>query len=414
MPNPIDYGQSVFSTNYTKPGSGLPGSGRSVDETNAGDMSLGEHVGGANQIAGQYANNAAAAQNTYAQGVTNQYVNADLAQTNAGLDQQQGNLQSLYQQANGLGGPSAAQQSVIQGGQRAAQNQYALANGLSGSAGALARRNAAMQGSAIGINANNTSNLIGAQERANALQQYTNALGAYRNQGQGAQAGAQQLAEAQGALNTNQYNINDQNTLGWQQLAQSAEQAQLQADSSIHNAQLGSTNAWEQTNNAARAANARATVSAGAGLMGGFLMSDARIKEGIRDESPVHPSEGTKSRLSADGIRGYLSDERVKTGMQPGHDSEADRFLDTMSPFSYRYKRVEDEPNSDAHGGRYLGVMAQKLEQGPTGDTLVRDTPSGKMLEGGALMSAMAAGEGRLHERLRHVESQLASMKRKR
>jgi hypothetical protein len=374
---------------------------------------------------------AAAAQNQTGPNVTNQYTTQDLANTNADLDRQQSSLQDSYRRANGLAGPSVAQQQVAQNGQRAASTQYALANGLGGSAGALAHRNAVNQANTIGINTSNTSNMIGAQERAAAQQQYTNALAGYRQQGQGAQAGAQQLDEAQGQINTQQNNINDQSTLGWQQLAQSAEQAQLQGDSSVHNANVSAATARALANQQAQA-NMTHNIISGAGgvvtgLVGVGIASDERLKSGLSlagfgtmgrkgGEARHNTSEGTKSgqrTLTASDIGSYMSDERAKV-VRPGGETEADRFLSTMQPYSYSYKDPANEPTDSPNGGRYLGVMAQNLERGPTGDTIVKDTPRGKMLEGPALMSAMAAGEGRLNERLSSLEAQLSGMKGKR
>lgn len=104
--------------------------------------------------------------------------------------------------------------------------------------------------------------------------------------------------------------------------------------------------------------------------------------------SRVHPSEGTKS------------------GQRSGGDmTEADHFLAHLTPYTYKYKDPSNEPTSEPNGGRYLGVMAQNVEQAPEiGRQIVKDTPRGKVLEGGALMSAMAGGLGRLHERVSQLE----------
>jgi len=99
-----------------------------------------------------------------------------------------------------------------------------------------------------------------------------------------------------------------------------------------------------------------------------------------------------------------LSDVNAKSDVR--RESAADGFLASLTPHSYRYTDPSDEPTSEPSGGRYLGILAQNVERSPTGDTIVKDTPRGKMLEGHALMSALAAGEGRLHERLKALETQ--------
>jgi len=94
------------------------------------------------------------------------------------------------------------------------------------------------------------------------------------------------------------------------------------------------------------------------------------------------------------------SDENAKTGKAPVADAFLDALADSAS--TYRYKDPRHEPTSAPTGGRYLGVMAQRLEQVPdVGKQIVKDTPDGKKLEGGALMSALAAGLGRLQQKSR-------------
>jgi hypothetical protein len=101
---------------------------------------------------------------------------------------------------------------------------------------------------------------------------------------------------------------------------------------------------------------------------------------------------------------GLLSDERTKDHDGGSFGNEADHFLAALHPYTYKYKHPSYEPTSSPTGGQYLGVMAQDVERTPVGPQIVKDTPRGKMLEGGALMSALAAGVGRLHERLSALE----------
>ena len=111
---------------------------------------------------------------------------------------------------------------------------------------------------------------------------------------------------------------------------------------------------------------------------------------------------GEDAGMAAD----VMSDEHNKDGIGAGDMTEADHFLATLKPYSYKYKDPQNEPRSEPTGGRYLGVMAQNVEQAPdVGRQIVKDTPRGKVLEGGAMMSAMAAGMGRLHERVAQLES---------
>ena len=118
----------------------------------------------------------------------------------------------------------------------------------------------------------------------------------------------------------------------------------------------------------------------------GRITSDERTK-GISSSSSV--SEGTKGNPN----RGS------------GFGSEADHFLEHLKPYTYKYKDPANEPSSEPTGGHYLGVMAQDVERVPgLGPQIVKDTPRGKQLEGGALLSAVTAGLGRLHERVGQLE----------
>jgi hypothetical protein len=123
------------------------------------------------------------------------------------------------------------------------------------------------------------------------------------------------------------------------------------------------------------------------------------------------PTWSDRARSFASGLAhgataGIISDEDMK---EPhghlGTKNTADALLEQLKPYSYRYKRPADEPSSAPTGGRYLGVMAQDIEKVPEiGRQIVKDTPRGKVLEGGALSSALAGGLGRLHQRVRKLE----------
>jgi hypothetical protein len=108
----------------------------------------------------------------------------------------------------------------------------------------------------------------------------------------------------------------------------------------------------------------------------------------------------------------FLSDARAKKMIRPGAGkSITDLLLNTFanSEASYRYKDPRQEPTNRPTGGKYLGVMAQAVEQVPEiGKQLVKDGPRGKTLEGQALLSALAAGEGRLNERLTALEESVS------
>jgi hypothetical protein len=99
------------------------------------------------------------------------------------------------------------------------------------------------------------------------------------------------------------------------------------------------------------------------------------------------------------------SDERAKK-VDGDHRTLADAFLDYLHPASYTYKDPQDEPRqAGPNGGKYLGVMAQDVERAPSiGSQMVSDTPRGKVIEPKVALSAVMAGLGRLHERVKELE----------
>jgi hypothetical protein len=127
-----------------------------------------------------------------------------------------------------------------------------------------------------------------------------------------------------------------------------------------------------------------------------------RVIQGpIPQAAPMPPPPGA-ALASAGRIP---SDERIKE-----HDP-ADAFLEHLVPHTYRYKDPRMEPAAEPTGGHYLGVMAQDVERSPTvGPQLVKDTPRGKVIEGPAMLSALAAGSGRLYQHSRELEERLRSL----
>jgi hypothetical protein len=114
------------------------------------------------------------------------------------------------------------------------------------------------------------------------------------------------------------------------------------------------------------------------------------------------PTVGEQNRaMLATGISqvgSILSDRRAKADVKDA-DDDADEFMDSMAPKSYRYS---DEKANGA--GRHMGVMAQDMERSRMGRAVVRDTPRGKVLDSGRLVSGLAASVVRLNDRLRKLE----------
>lgn len=333
------------------------------------------------------------------------------------MDAARGDLGAAYQYArdvyNGTG-PSTAYSQFQSMNDAAIRNQMAMANSAHGStAQAGAMREAQLQGGQLGAQAAATGAGIRASEQLGALAQMNNVA---NNEGQlslGQYQVEQQPALEQARLNQQQQGLNDAYSQYLYGLSEQEQRDQLAAMQGYDKSSLG---AQELQHNANKDAN-----SGGMGLLGGIasglgglLMSDETAKEdfsyaGLNDGRQMAGlSEYANSDTRRRQLGDVVSDEDQKSGLSH-RTAEADSFLDTLKPYSYRYKDASDEPSSSPSGGRYLGVIAQNVEKGPTGKTIVKDTPRGKKLEGGALMSALAAGEGRLHERVSQLEAALAA-----
>lgn len=350
-----------------------PGAAPQAGQTNPGDRDISE---------GDNAQNAAAANlASYNQpGANNMGPYATAGQDQSDYQANQGLAgQARGQQNSALGllqaaalgqQPSAAQIQMQQGTQQSIQAQMAMANSARGGAqnAALAQRNALMSGAQMQqANVGQTAQLR-AGEMATAQQAYMQGASGMRGQDltqQGTNLQSQGMSEnmaiQQGQLQTQQNQMNNAQQLGMYGLSNQSSLGQLGANTA--------NQALNQQNNQYNATANAAAINGAIGAAGSMAM---------------------------------MSDERLKEDVRPAGD--ADRFLASLHPATYRYKDPSNEPTSSPTGGRYLGIMAQDVERSPTGSTIVKDTPRGKALEGGSLMSALAAGLGRVHERLSAVE----------
>jgi hypothetical protein len=426
-----------------------------IGQSGTGDLgeytNLGGVPGGANSIANQdsaYANQAQGrtGANPFASGAAaSAAYNGQESQS-----QQQQALRMMQLQASG-GGPNYAAQTMNAGLAQSVANQKALAaSSGAGSGGAAAQRGAAVQGAQLGIQNTNNVNQVTAANQVAAQQAYSTAANQYLTANQNQQQMEQQGAEGYGQLQYQQGAANDAMSQNYQQLGQSAEAAQLGADSSIYNGAnaIGTAETIQNQNQATQfgVQAIGAGVSMGAGAAGsdvrlktnlsfqggdpgnsagpssmGGMMADARTKQApMMQQGGMAAmigkgglSEGTKAVAQDSAPLAFSSDARGKS-VRPGGNTLADKFMEHLHPYSYRYKDPKNEPRSTPTGGHYLGVLAQDVERSPAvGRQVVRDTPEGKVLEGGALSSALAAGVGRLHERLKALEGERADKGKK-
>lgn len=106
-----------------------------------------------------------------------------------------------------------------------------------------------------------------------------------------------------------------------------------------------------------------------------------------------------------------MSDERSKKDVEPidftarvrehlerkDPTDEMRQFLEELRPVKFRYKDP-DEPGT-APGQRY-GVIAQDLERTPVGKSLVRDTPSGKMIDTNQAVPVLLASIAKMRDEM--------------
>jgi hypothetical protein len=99
-----------------------------------------------------------------------------------------------------------------------------------------------------------------------------------------------------------------------------------------------------------------------------------------------------------------FSDETMKKDKHAENGSSNDlyHFLDAIQAYKYKYKNP-DLPGA-GHGEHY-SVMAQDLEKTPVGESMVDETPQGKMVDYGKGFGAMLASMAQMHDRVKALES---------
>lgn len=100
-------------------------------------------------------------------------------------------------------------------------------------------------------------------------------------------------------------------------------------------------------------------------------------------------------------IPALVSDERKKHAVGDGEADVCEMF-DKLAAKSFRYN---DPGEPGAAPGRRTGIMAQDLERSPAGRALVRDTPTGKVIDSPQAIGAMFAMLASLNKRTRAIEA---------
>lgn len=211
---------------------------------------------------------------------------------------------------------------------------------------------------------------------AQALAQAASARGgvnpamAYRNALNAAAQGSQQAVQ-QGAM------MRAQEGIAGQQLAQNYEQLGMQGD-------LANQNTFMQ----AQGVNA---TTAGQNL---------QAQSGMALQGQKQAGDMMQGVISG-ASTAMMSDENAKTDISSGGD-KIQGFLDAISAKQYKYK----DPANGA--GTHVSPMAQDLEKTPVGDSMVQDTPQGKVVDYGKGFGAILAAMAHINDRQNQIEGKYA------
>lgn len=93
------------------------------------------------------------------------------------------------------------------------------------------------------------------------------------------------------------------------------------------------------------------------------------------------------------------SDEKVKKDITSA-DPEIQKFLDAISAKMYEYK----DPNAPGAGaGKFVSPMAQDLQKSAIGNSMVQNTPTGKVVDYGHGMGVMLAALAHMNDRINQL-----------
>ena len=314
----------------------------------------------------------------------------DFSQANRAAGGTQATLNALNNFAGSQGsGPSAAQGQLNQATQQGLSQQLAMARSGRGFGSNSANMGQA-QGAMAGVTANaaNQSAQLRAQEDQAARQRQLSALSTSLGGGLGlgTQYGQQAQFDTQTALQSR--GQNDAASLANNQLALANRQmgtgAALQGQQQGAQQNLGFNNLGEQTYLQRSELGQHALdQQAQYELAQQKMAMDAQIANQQADTE----RDSANVSMATSIFGGIFSDrhskekiERLEGALATSLGGKGDA-LETVSgapAYAYNYKNP-DQPG--AKHGRMVGPMAQDLERGPLGDTVVQDTPQGKVVD---------------------------------
>jgi hypothetical protein len=93
-----------------------------------------------------------------------------------------------------------------------------------------------------------------------------------------------------------------------------------------------------------------------------------------------------------------MSDEKLKKDISSA-TSDIREFLDAVKAHKYKYKNPEQDGE-----GEFVSPMAQDLEKSSIGESMVTETPRGKMVDYSKGFGALLAAQAELNDRIKKLE----------
>lgn len=276
-------------------------------------------------------------------------------------------------------------------GAREALMQSMEARGMGGSGASLLAQLTANQAAATDQSQRDLD--IAGQAQARKLQaiQQAGALGGQMQQTAFSQAA--QKAQAQDAIN--QFNTQNMNTIGLANTnaRNQAAQANLAEKQRIADSNVATRNQQQQYNKQLTQQDFENRYRRAGGMAGAYQNQAQNFNQAGQQNMNL-----VGSGIQAGAMAAAASDENLKTDIEDFNPSD---FLDKLTPHKYKYK---DKKFGD---GTYAGPMAQELEKaGPVGQSMVMDSPEGKMVDPKRAALAGLAGLSDHEDRLKKLEDE--------
>ncbi len=408
------------------PGKGQWGqSGTAAAAQNASNVATGQAIAtGTNRTAGNLMGQAAGAGQR--QAPTTNYAGADFhgargsgaRETAAGYineagssAQQDAQLAALNNFANQGPGPSAAEAQLQAGSDAAQRGALSMArSGRGAGDSASALRDAMFSNATTQAQTNQAAAGVRAQETADFQNRKLSALNAAMGGAgaiRGADATAAQLAQGQRGQDLNaqsqaasQAQFNTQSQLQQQAQNDAAKQGLINSAQGFQGMGIDAGLGYSQLGQQALDSQAQ------------YELEQQQMKldaAKANQSADLEKDSGITGMLSSAAGALFMSDERAKELDQ--RETALAKALETVGNapgYSYRYK---DPSQPGAKGGRMVGPMAQDIERGPLGDSIVMDTPQGKMLDKGRLEAVNTSAITELNHRLEALERSLGGGK---